>query len=797
MHSPLARRLIFAIVLFSSIITLVITAIQIRSDYKWELSEIDAQFEQIRDSSLQSVAQSVWVLDELQIKNQLDGLNEFSSVNFAAVNVDGTERWAMGERPAHDKISAVFPLTYEHRGEEIKIGELVVIGTLDDVYHRLMDRVLFILLGNAFKTSMVALFILFLFYRLLGRHIIDLKQFADGFGETQTLPHFSLNRKAPAKGQTDELDSLTAAINHMINTLQKREDELRVFATTVEQSPSSVLLTDADGRVTYVNPTFTEISGYTLDDVHGSKPPLFRSDLTPEDIIRQILSTVRDGEVWSGELQSRSKSGFLYWESVKIGPVLDKKGKTSHYILVNEDITLRKSYEEQLLHQANYDVLTNLPNRLLAFDRIAQAMASKRRDSSHVVVMFLDLDRFKNVNDTLGHALGDDLLIEAAKRLNNCVRMEDTVARLGGDEFLIILPHVQQTLNSEAIAQKILQAMATPFVLSGREIYITASIGITVYPEDSDNAQVLLRNADSAMYQAKAKGRNSYCFFTQTMNEQAKQRMEIESQLRHAQERRELALHFQPVVDARSGKIVAAEALLRWHNAKLGNVSPATFIPLAEDSGLILPIGDWVLRTACQAALTWQQADRPPVRVCVNVSVRQFRNSNIIRTLSSALEESGLPAHCLEVEITEGLLLDDAPEVQELLDKLHAMGIRISIDDFGTGYSSLSYLKKFPFDVLKIDQSFVRDVISDPEDAALASAIIHMAHELKLEVIGEGVETPEQLAFLSGNGLDMAQGYLFSKPAPAAEFSRMLEKRALYQPLEESARPENHPTIEH
>lgn len=796
-RSPLARRLIMAIVLFSSVITLVITAIQIRSDYKLELSDIDAQFEQIRNSSLPSVAQSVWVLDELQIRNQLEGLSEYSNVKFAAVRVDGEQRWATGQRPARDEISASFPLTYPHRGQDIEIGELVVMGTLDDVYHRLLDRVLFILFGNALKTSLVALFVLFLFYRLLGRHILDLKQFVDGFGEAQSLPLFRLDRKPSPGRRSDELDSLTTSINHMVKTLRKREDQLRVFATTVDQSPSSVLLTDADGKITYVNPTFTEISGYTLDDVCGRKPDLLRADLTPEEVTEQIWKTIRNGGVWAGELQSRSKSGFLYWESVKIGPVLDKAGKTTHYILVNEDITLRKSYEEQLLHQANYDGLTNLPNRLLAFDRIAQAMASNRRDRGHVVVMFLDLDRFKNVNDTLGHALGDDLLIEAAKRLKKCVRMEDTVARLGGDEFLIILPNIQQAQNSESIAQKVLRAMAEPFLLDGRELYITASIGITVYPEDSDNPQILLRNADSAMYQAKAKGRNSYCFFTQAMNERAKARMEIESQLRHAQEKRELALVYQPIVDARSGEIVAAEALLRWQNPELGAVSPATFIPLAEDLGLILPIGDWVLRTACQTALTWQQPGKRSVRVCVNASVRQFRNGNIIKTISSALEESGLPPHCLEVEITEGLLLDDAPEVQEMLDKLHAMGIRISIDDFGTGYSSLSYLKKFPFDVLKIDQSFVRDVISDPDDAALASAIIHMAHELKLEVIGEGVETGEQFRFLWDNGLDMAQGYLFSKPTSATEFQRLLNQGKVQRPLPDPDQPGSRPATEH
>ncbi|AKH20428.1 hypothetical protein AAY24_08770 [Sedimenticola thiotaurini] len=776
-RSPLARRLVVAIVLFSSIITLVITAIQIRVDYEQELSDIDAEFEQIRHSSLHSVSQSVWVLDELQVRNQLKGLTKLSSIEFAAVNVEGKQRWAVGQQPDRDQVSARFPLTYQHRGETLEIGELVIIGTLDNVYHRLMDRVLFILFGNGLKTSLVALFSLFLFYHLLGRYILDLKQFADRFGEEQDLPLFSLNRKRSARHQPDELDSLAASINHMVKTLRNREDDLRVFATTVEQSPSSVLLTDADGNIVYVNPTFTEISGYTLDDVYGKKPAQLTAGLTADEVSEQIWETIRSGGVWAGELKSRSKSGTIYWESVKIGPVLDKNGEIIRYILVNEDITLRKSYEEQLLHQANYDGLTNLPNRLLAFDRIAQAMVTAQREKCHVVVMFLDLDRFKNVNDTLGHALGDELLVEAAKRLRSCIRVEDTVARLGGDEFLIILPGIQKTQNAELIARKVLQAMAAPFFLNGRELYITASIGITIYPEDSDSPEILLRNADVAMYQAKAQGSNSFCFFTQTMNNQARARLEIESELRHAQENRELELHFQPIVDARSGQIVAAEGLLRWNNPTLGRVSPDTFVPLAEDIGLILPIGDWVLRTACHTAMTWQQSGRTPVRVCVNASVRQFRNGNIVQTIASVLEESGLPAHCLEVEITEGLLLDDAPEIQEILNKLHRMGVRISIDDFGTGYSSLCYLKKFPFDVLKIDQSFVRDVINDPDDAALAAAIIHMAHQLKLEVVGEGVETTAQLHYLQDNGLDMVQGYLFSKPVTAEGFKRLLDQK--------------------
>lgn len=773
-HSPLGRRLFLAILLFSSLITLVITSYQIYFDYRHELSDIETQFERIRSSNLQSIIQSVWVVDDVQVQKQLQGLTHLPNVEYALIKADGEEKWSFGESKINNEIAARFPLVYHHRGKELVIGALEIKGSLDGVYMRLIKRLFVILASNAMKTALVAVFVLFLFYILLGKHILALSEFASHFGKEDDLPGFRLDRDTETQRQPDELDQLVSSINQMVDTLHHRESDLRIMATSVEQSPVSIILTDAKGNIQYVNPQFTEISGYTLEEIVGKNPSITSSGNTSRHVYKELWKTIKAGDTWTGEFQNRSKSGELYWETSKIKPMMNKEGEITHFLAIKEDITLRKSYEEQLLYQANFDSLTQLPNRLLAFDRISQALASHKRDNEFVAVMFIDLDRFKNINDTLGHEAGDTLLVDTANRLKGCVRMEDTVARFGGDEFLVILPHLQSIKNAEIVAQKFLHAISKPFLIEKREIFTTASIGITIYPEDADDPQVLMRNADSAMYRAKDEGRNSYSFYTQEMNEKAKSRMEMEFHLRQAQKNHEFELHYQPIIDVTKRKLVGAEALLRWNNQELGSVRPDIFIPLAEDIGLILPIGAWVLRSACLTAASWRNLDGDELKVAVNVSAQQFRSGNIVETVSLALKESGLSPACLEIEVTEGLLLNDAPEILKLMQGLHNLGVGLSIDDFGTGYSALSYLKKFPFDVLKIDRSFVRDVITDSDDAALSAAIIQMAHGLNLKVIGEGVETREQLEFLSENSVDMVQGYLFSKPVPAADFVALL-----------------------
>ncbi|MBL7003813.1 MAG: EAL domain-containing protein [Gammaproteobacteria bacterium] len=771
--SPLGQRLFLAILLFSSVITLLITIVQLHSDYKAELSVIEFQKEQIQNTSLQSLAQSVWVTDDVQGKKLLNGITQFSYVDYASVVSDGVTIWSAGAQNVRNEIVSKFALTYLHRGSEIEIAELKIVGSLDQVYWRLLEKFFFILSSNFLKTSLVAIFVLFLFYNLLGRHLIKMADFAETYGGSKNYQLFKLDREENKSLKEDELDMLTKSINQMIKSLKAKEDDLRVYLTVVEQGPNAVLMTDPKGRIEYINNQFSHISGYSFDEVKGQFVSMLSAGLTPKEQYDELWATITAGKIWQGDLQNKTKSGANYWENVRIAPIFDEQGKTKHYVSIKEDITLRKSYEAKLLYQANFDALTNLPNRVLVFDRISQAIVSHNRDSGNVAILFIDLDRFKNINDTLGHIAGDELLKQSAMRIKQCVRIGDTVARLGGDEFLIVLPSVRSEEKIENVAKKILDTFNSSFLIENHDVYVTASIGITIYPDDGLDPQRLLRNADSAMYRAKAEGRNNYCYFTQSMNDMARKRLELESLLRNALNNHELSLHFQPIVDARSKRIIGAEALLRWHNDVLGDVSPDTFIPLAEDIGLIVPIGEWVIRTACMTAASWQ-LEGHSIRIAINVSVRQFTKGNLIEVIDGVLDESKLPPELLEIEVTEGLLLEDSEEVQINLKKISNKGIRLSMDDFGTGYSSLSYLNKFSFNVLKIDRSFVSGIEKNPKDAELARVIISMAHGLNLEVIGEGVETVAQYDFLSSNKIDLIQGYLFSQPVPADQFLDLL-----------------------
>ncbi|HZW81997.1 MAG TPA: EAL domain-containing protein [Candidatus Deferrimicrobium sp.] len=432
---------------------------------------------------------------------------------------------------------------------------------------------------------------------------------------------------------------------------------------------------------------------------------------------------------------------------------------------------------EKLSYLSTHDPLTNLPNRIQFNDRLSQALTQAHKNRMLVAVMFIDLDRFKLFNDTLGHSSGDVLLQMVAKRLLNCVREGDTVARLGGDEFTIILPHVVQMADINKVAQRMLDNLAQPFNLNGQELFITASIGISAYPTDGDNIESIVKNADSAMYRAKELGNNKYRFFAPAMNEAAMERLNMENSLRKALNREELLVHYQPIIDLYTGYIIGMEALVRWQHPELGLISPDKFIPLAEDTGLIMPLGERVLRVACQQNKTWQDEGFPPMYVSVNLSARQFRQHNLVESIFTILRETELSPEYLQLEITESIAVNNEEGVIARLQALKNMGIQIAIDDFGTGYSSLSCLKRFPIDMLKIDKSFIDNISLDPYDPAITTAIINMASSLNLKVIAEGVESEAQLAFLLEKGCNAMQGYLFCKPLPAEEFEDMLIHR--------------------
>jgi diguanylate cyclase (GGDEF)-like protein len=456
--------------------------------------------------------------------------------------------------------------------------------------------------------------------------------------------------------------------------------------------------------------------------------------------------------------------------------VLDEAGRVANFVWVVNDVTEREQHEELLEYQANHDALTGLPNRNLLADRITQSLANAHRYNLTVAVLFVDLDNFKFVNDSLGHALGDRMLIIQADRLNKSIRSGDTVARYGGDEFVIVVSNLEKPEDAATVAHNIQELVSRPFSIDGHEFGITCSIGISLYPKDGLDVDTLLKNADAAMYRAKEQSRNSFQFYTSEINDRVVERMVIERHLRHALEMGELEMHFQPQVELGSGRIVGVEALLRWHSPDLGTVPPDRFIPLAEETGLIVPIGDWVLKTCCQQNKAWQAAGLTPLTISVNISARQLQKKDLSAVIAGILQESGLEPRFLELEIVESMVMKDVESSMAIMKELKGLGIQLAMDDFGTGYSSLSYLKRFPFDKLKIDLSFVRDIMTDPESAAIARAIIAMAHNLNLRAIAEGVETEEQLKYLRLHGCDEIQGYYVSQPVNAREFEELLRK---------------------
>jgi len=554
-----------------------------------------------------------------------------------------------------------------------------------------------------------------------------------------------------------------------ITEWKRTEEQLRIAATFFDTTSEAITVTDCDNRIVAVNPAFTMITGYSEEEALGRDPSFLSSGRNNAAFYRSMWDTLMRMGRWQGEIWNRRKNGEIYPEWLSIVAIRDDKGVVNQYMAVFSDITKRKKDEEKIWRQANYDALTGLPNRNLFKDRLDQAMHAAHREKSRLALMFIDLDRFKWVNDTLGHASGDLLLQETARRLKRCVRETDTVARLGGDEFTILLNDVHSTGNVDRISEALLSCMSEPFDLDGKEAFVSGSIGITLYPGDAENMEQLLGNADAAMYSAKASGRNIFRYYTQEMNEATQRRLMLEADLRRVLERDELLLYYQPIVDG-YGNVAGAEALLRWQHPEYGFIAPDEFIPLAEEVGMIVPIEQWVMRKACTDAVRFQACDQSSFFMSVNVSSVQCKSDQCRHVLAEVLNESGLNPDCLKLEITERVMMENTESVIALLREVRAMGVRLAVDDFGTGYSSLSYLKQFPIDVLKIDRAFIEGLPDDRDNVALVEAIVAMAHSLNLQVVGEGVENADQLVFLRSLGCDLIQGFHFSHPLPADDF---------------------------
>ena len=908
-RSPLARRLIVAIVLFSASITVLTTALQLYQDYQRGRADINAQFTQIGEVHSRALAQSVWATNTKEIRAQLDGVRKLPNIVYVALHEANKLSVETGQHQAQRVIERQLPLYYQHRGEAVLIGELTVVATLDSLYKQLAQDALNVLLGNFFRTLLVALFIFGLFHRLITRHLGDISNHLRAIDPAIANLPLVLERERP--GQADELDFLVSAANTMQDNTHRallalRHSEARV-RLLLESTTEAIYGADTNGRCTFANPACIRMLGYASesslvgkpihelihhtypdgrpypteqcavriamlagepshhdDEVHwradGSSFPVeywshpmyqsgelvgsvvifmdiserkaaaqemlrFRAaldssvdaiyiidreqmrfvdanragweamgytqeqllalgphDLEPEftrDALMQEYARILAGESHHGVIKTthRRKDGSTFPVEVFVQPLIGEpaeKGAFKFVVAVARDVTSNKQAELELHRLAYYDSLTGLPNRMLFNDRLRQALADAKRRGTTVAMMLMDLDRFKVINDTLGHEAGDQLLREVAGRLKQGMREGDTVARLGGDEFALVFADIPDVKNVAHLAENALLRLNAPIEINGREIFATGSLGIALYPSDTEDMYALMKYADSAMYHAKEGGRSNYQFYSQKMTASAQARLRLETDLRRALERGEFYLNYQPQVGVSSGRITGVEALIRWRDAQGAFISPAEFIPLAEETGLIVPIGQWVLETAVQQLKVWHNAGYTDLTMSVNVATRQFRDPRFLSIVAQTIAATGIPAQTLELEITEGVLLENSEETRDIMHQLRAMGLHLAIDDFGTGYSSLSYLKRFPIDRVKIDQSFVRDISIDGDDLAIVRAIIALARALKLNVVAEGVETREQLALLRAEGCDDYQGYFFARPMAAEDIAEWL-----------------------
>ncbi len=571
-----------------------------------------------------------------------------------------------------------------------------------------------------------------------------------------------------------QLGAYTHDLDQHARTLERQADELHLAARVFETSKEGIIITDPETCILAVNPSFCEITGFTAGQVIGRRPNLLASGRHDAVFYRGMWRAIRESGSWSGEIWNRRPDGSVYPELLNVSTVRNPAGDVLHYIGTFLDLTERKAAEDRIRQLAEFDPLTHLPNRALFNDRLTQAIAIAERDGKRVAAVVIDLDRFKTVNDSLGHAIGDEILQEVATRLRHLVRHSDTVSRLGGDEFAVVLTALEQPTQTLPVVRKILDALSEPYLVREHDFRITPSIGIALYPDNGTDTETLVKNADAAMYHAKSVGRNNFQFFTADFNQWVTERLQTENGLRHALARQELILHYQPQVDLASGRIVGCEALLRWQPTGEAPIPPDRFIPVAEDTGLIVPIGAWVLDESCRQLAAWDAQGAAPIRMAVNVAVPQLRQGNFVATVRDTLRRHGLSSERLEIEVTESVLLDRDARIRQTVEGLVGLGIKLSLDDFGTGYASLSYLRNFRFDVIKIDRSFVSELHRNEDDITLIRAIISIARDMSLLTVAEGIESAEQHAILRELGCCLGQGYHFSRPVPAAQMCGLI-----------------------
>jgi diguanylate cyclase (GGDEF)-like protein/PAS domain S-box-containing protein len=794
----LARRLAAYVILFSSVIAMGITAFELASEYFRDVNQIDSRMHQIETAYLDSLTENLWVADKERLDTQLMGIVRQPDFVMAEIRVDGKTLLKRGEMLKEQGITQTFALKYKHRGQLQPIGELVVSASYGGASQRMLDRLLFAILANGAKTFFVAIFILLVFYRLIGRHIDQIARYSHEHSNAENASPLALQRKEPVSG--DELSALVDSTNHLRDQLirltheqreradtlaqqaalldlqlaarKQAEVSLHLMASVFHSSQEAIVITDANNRIVATNEAFSRLTGYAHEEVEHQNPKILSAGRTAPAVYRQMWGDLNTHGFWKGEVWDRRKDGTIYPKWLSISVVRNQQHEVANYIAIFSDITARKQAEEQIYRLAHHDSLTGLINRVALNQGLRQVLQMEALDQDQLSVMFIDLDRFRDTNDAFGHDIGDQVLVLVAQRLTDSVRDGDLVARLGGDEFVVISPFVGSPESAARIARKVHEALQQPYLIDSMTIHATPSIGLALYPQDGDSGEMLMKRAGTAMYHAKALGRNDVQFYVPGMEEATRDRIQVENELRQGLELGQFELHYQPQIESHTGHAIGVEALVRWCHPERGLVPPAQFIPVAEENGIILPLGEWVLDEACGQMRAWRDQGMVAVTMAVNLSAKQLEHPSLLGFIAKMLDKHDLPGESLELEITESMLMENIDSNIETLKSLRKMGVRLAIDDFGTGYSSLSYLKRLPIDALKLDRSFVKDLETDSSDVAICISTIALAQNLGLKVIAEGVETEGQRDFLTKHRCDVLQGYLFSKPVvPAQAFA--------------------------
>jgi len=796
----LAKRLVLLTLLASGLIASFITAAQLYLEYDREVRSIQQRFAEIETAYLPSVKQGFWVMDRRALQVLADGIHQLPDFEYAAMVVDGNVVAASGIRPGNRSLSRSFEVDYEYRGAIQRIGTLEVVASDAGPLRRTWERLGLVLVLNGLKAAVIAVLVLYLVQRMITSPVSRLHAHTRRMAAGELDEPLALVARYPSS-QDDEIHELAQLMDGMRIGLRDRShalldlnaelteavaakeialmqvkahaEALELAAGVYSHTVEGIMITDAAGNILSVNPAFETITGYQAGEALGQTPRLLHSEHQGEDFYRDMWASILATGEWRGELWNRRKDGEAYLQWTSISTINDASGQPYRRIAVMTDITEMRRKDEHIRHQAYHDTLTGLPNRTLLQNRLDHGLKAAQREATRIAVLFIDLDRFKVINDSLGHLIGDRLLQQAARRLEDSVRASDTVSRQGGDEF-VVLAAIEHISDAAYIAEKLIADMSAPFLIGEHHLNVGASVGISVYPQDGGDAETLLRNADVAMYASKAAGRGTFRFFDPAMNDRAQHRLRTEAALRRAIANNEFELFYQPKICLIDGRYCGMEALIRWRDPDLGLVSPAEFIPLAEETGLIEAIGAWVLDTACAQMHRWVVGGLVAGPVAVNVSARQLDDPQFGEKLQGILAHHELAAEHLQIEVTESTVMANPEMAIGALAKLAALGVTIAVDDFGTGYSSFSYLKRLPIHLLKVDRSFVTDIGRSREDEEIVTAIIQVAQALKLMVVAEGVETRQQADFLNRLGCHFAQGYLYAKPLPVGEFEALI-----------------------